>query len=306
MPPPQGFVNLDKPAGITSRKAGDAVARCFGRKLAAGHAGTLDPAATGVLPVAIGGATRLLEFLAGLDKEYRGTVRLGLATDTDDAQGRPLGEERPVEVSRGEVEAALDSFRGEVMQRPPDFSAIKRGGRAAHKLARGGGKPRLEPRPAVYRELELLRFEPPEVEVRTLVSKGTYIRALARDLGEKLGCGGHLAALRRTRVGGFSIESAVALDDLRALAAGERAGERLLPAREALPGLSCLTAGDELLRSIRRGQRRPLADFAASAETAPAGARCLLLDAAGRALALAEVVDAGDGELLVQPRKRIR
>jgi tRNA pseudouridine55 synthase len=291
---------------MTSRRAGQAVARCLGRKLAAGHAGTLDPAATGVLPVAIGGATRLVELLAGLEKEYRGTVRLGWATDTDDAQGRPLGEECPVEVSREEVEAALGSFRGEVMQRPPDFSAIKRAGRAAHRLARGGGKPELEPRPAVYRELELLRFEPPEVEVRALVSKGTYIRALARDLGKKLGCGGHLAALRRTRAGSLSIEDAVGLDELRALAAGGRAGERLLPAREALPGLPCLTAGDELLRSIRRGQRRPLADFAASAEAPPAGARCLLLDAAGRALALAEIVDAGDGELLVQPRKRIR
>ncbi len=305
IPPPQGFVNLDKPAGITSRRAGDSVARCLGKKLTAGHAGTLDPAATGVLPVAIGGATRLVELLAGLDKEYRGTVRLGFATDTDDGQGRPLGEERPVEVSREEVEAALNSFRGDVMQRPPDFSAIKRGGRTAHKLARGGAKPQLEPRPAVYHELEVLRFEPPDVEVHTLVSRGTYIRALARDLGEKLGCGGHLSALTRTRVGDFRLEAAVKLADLRTLAMADRAGEALIPARDALPHLACLTASDELLRSVRRGQQRPIEDFELSGQRPAIGGRCLIVDACGRALSLGEFV-AGDDEAMVQPRRRIR
>jgi len=304
--PPQGFVNLDKPAGLTSRRAAESAARCFGRKLAAGHAGTLDPAATGVLPVAIGGATRLTELLAGADKEYRGAVRLGLATDTDDAEGRPLGEARPVDVSREDVEKALAAFRGELLQRPPDFSAIKRGGRTAHKLARSGEKPRLEPRPAVYHQLELLSFEPPLLELRALVAKGTYIRALARDLGEKLGCGGHLASLVRTRAGSFALEDAVGLDELRALAAEGRAEEKLLSAREALPGLACLTAGEEMLRSVKRGQARPVTEFALSGNAPNEGERCLIVDASGRGLALAEIRTAESGELLVQPRKRIR
>jgi tRNA pseudouridine55 synthase len=304
--PPQGFVNLDKPAGMTSRRAAETAARCFGRKLTAGHAGTLDPAATGVLPVAIGGATRLTELLAEEDKEYRGAVRLGLTTDTDDAEGRALGEERPVGVSRAEVEEALASFRGEILQRPPDFSAIKRRGQAAHKLARRGESPGLEPRPAVYRELELLSFEPPDVKVRALVAKGTYIRALARDLGEKLGCGGHLASLVRTRAGSFALSDAVGLDELRALAAEGRAEERLLPAREALSDFACLTADGPLVRHVKRGQALPLSEFAAEGPAPGAGARCLVVEPSGRALSLAELVSAGDGTVLVQPRKRIR
>jgi tRNA pseudouridine55 synthase len=291
---------------MTSRRAAERVGRCFARGLRVGHAGTLDPAATGVLPVAVGGATRLTELLAEADKEYRGRVRLGVATDTDDAQGRPLGEERPVDVSREEVEEALNLFRGEILQRPPDFSAVKRGGRAAHKLARSGERPRLEPRPAVYRELELLSFDPPLLELRALVSKGTYIRALARDLGERLGCGGHLASLVRTRAGPFALDDSVGLEELRALAAEGRAGERLLRAREALPDLACVTVGEQLIRDVRRGQSRPLAEFGVAGAGPQAGARCLVVEPSGRAVCLAEILAGEDGALLVQPRKRIR
>ncbi len=306
MTPPQGFVNLDKPAGITSRRAGETAARCFGRGVAAGHAGTLDPAATGVLPVAVGGATRLVDLIASVDKEYRGVIRLGLDTDTDDAEGKPLGPEVPVGVGRAEAERALRDFLGEVMQRPPRFSAVKRGGRAAHKLARAGKDPGLEPRPAVYRELEMLRFDPPELEVRALVGKGTYIRALARDLGAKLGCGGHLLSLRRTRVGSFAVGDAVSLERLKEMAAAGRAGEALISAGVALPEASRLTVNDPgSVRTIRRGGRLPLGAFAASGPEPEPGRPVLVLDAAGRALALGEVVT-GEAGAMLQPRKRIR
>ncbi len=306
IPPPQGFVNLDKPAGISSRRASDVVSRCLGRA-PAGHAGTLDPAAGGVLPVAVGGATRLVHLLAEADKAYRARVRLGLATDTDDATGRPLGPQRPVDATRAELEAALGSFRGEVLQRPPDFSAVKRGGRAAHRRARAGEKVELEPRPAVYYELELVSFDPPELELAARVSKGTYIRALARDLGEKLGCGGHLAALTRTRAGSFTLESAVGLEALRRLAAEGRAAEALIPAREALPELAALTAGsDALRRAAARGRAEPLAAFGLQGPAPAPGARCLIVTPAGRALALAEIVAGEGGRDRVQPRRRIR
>jgi tRNA pseudouridine55 synthase len=304
--PPQGFVNLDKPAGLTSRKASDLVGRLFGR-VETGHAGTLDPLATGVLPVAVGGATRLAELVSGADKEYLGRVRLGLATDTDDADGRPLGPERPVTASRPEVETALAGFRGEVLQRPPDYSALKRGGRAAHELARAGQPAELEPRPAVYRELELLAWEPPELELRARVSKGTYIRALARDLGERLGCGGHLVALRRTRAGAFRVEEAVTLVHLEELAAEGRAGEALLPAAAALPELVRLAAREErALYDLAKGRALPLAGFETSGAEPRAGALGLALDSEGRAVCLAELVAGPDGALLVQPRKRLR
>ncbi len=306
IPAPQGFVNLDKPVGISSRRASDITARCFGRA-PAGHAGTLDPAASGVLPVAVGGATRLVHLLSEADKEYRARVRLGLATDTDDATGRPLGAEKPVDVSRQAVEAALDAFRGEVLQRPPDFSAIKRGGRAAHKKARAGERVDLAPRPAVYHELELLDFDPPELELAARVSKGTYIRALARDLGERLGCGGHLCALVRTRVGSFSLEESIGLDELRKLAAEGRAAEGLLSAREGLPQLIALTAADDALRrSAARGIPEPLAAFGFEGPEPMAGEPCLVVAPDGRALALAELVAGEDGVARVQPRKRIR
>jgi tRNA pseudouridine55 synthase len=306
IPPPQGFVNLDKPAGMNSRKASDLVGRLFGR-VETGHAGTLDPLATGVLPVAVGGATRLAELVAGADKEYLGRVRLGLATDTDDADGRPLGPALPASFPRAEVEAALAGFRGEVLQRPPDYSALKRGGRPAHQLARAGRPAELEARPATYHEIELLAWEPPELELRARVAKGTYIRALARDLGERLGCGGHLVALRRTRAGAFRVEEAVTLERLEAMAAEGRAGEALLSAAAALPELVSLVPHEErAIYDLGKGRAAALAGFATSGAEPRAGAQGLVLDADGRAVCLVELVAGPEGALAVQPRKRLR
>lgn len=309
MPVAQGFVNLDKPVGLPSRRATELVSRCFGRA-PAGHAGTLDPLASGVLPVALGAATRLVELLLDAEKEYRAVVRLGADTDTDDAAGRPLGPARPVAASAADVERALAGFRGRVSQRPPRYSALKLSGRPAYALARAGRPAEPAARQVEFRELRLLGYAPPDAELFARVSRGTYLRSLARDLGAALGCGGHLAALVRTRVGGFRAEEAVGLDRLRELAAAGRAAEVLLTPASALPDLPLLTARDEpTRRRVREGRRVPLAEFTAAGAQAAAGGRCLVLDARGRLVALGEVVAAGaeDGPsaLAVQPRRRL-
>jgi tRNA pseudouridine55 synthase len=315
---PQGFVNLDKPSGIPSRRATDLVGRHF-RGAAVGHAGTLDPMASGVLPVAVGGAARLVELLHDADKEYRATVRLGRATDTDDATGAPLGGDRPVIATREDAERALAAFRGTVQQRPPRYSALKRDGRAAYELARAGEPVELEPRPVTFHELELLGWAPPDLELRARVSRGTYLRALARDLGEALGCGGHLAALVRTRVGSLRIEDAVSLERLKEL--GPAA---LLPVRRVFPELAVLVAPDDRTRrEVLQARPLPLERFAvdgraptsfaeasevseAEARRRPvAGERCLVLEASGLALFLAECAAGDDGALLVRPRKKL-
>jgi len=297
---PQGFVNLDKPLGMTSRRATDLAARFF-RGAPAGHAGTLDPLATGVLPVAVGGAARLVELLHDADKEYRARVRLGQATDTDDATGRLLGEARPVTATGADVERALGAFRGAVMQRPPKFSALKREGRAAYELARAGEDADLQPRPVTFHELRLIAYQAPDVELAARVSRGTYLRALARDLGEALGCGGHLAALVRTRVGALRIEEAVSLERLREL--GPAA---LLPVRRVFPELAALAVADEKTRrEVLQGKPLAVERFAADGRLPAAGERCLVLDGSGLALFLAECLAGEAGALRIQPRKRL-
>ena len=223
MPPAEGgldgLVVLDKPAGLTSQAVVSACRRRLGVRKA-GHAGTLDPMATGVLVVGLGKATRLLGYLSGHDKTYEATIRLGRATSTDDAEGEPLGE--PVDATGlGDeaIRAAMAVYRGDIVQRPSSVSAIKVGGRRAYALARAGEAVELAARPVSVHRYDLLerRDEAPFVDLRVAVecSSGTYIRALARDLGADLGVGGHLTALRRTRVGAFDVSAAVALEAVR-------------------------------------------------------------------------------------------
>lgn len=236
-----GFLNIDKPAGLTSHDVVARVRRLVGRGVKVGHAGTLDPMATGVLPVALGSATRLIEYLADAQKGYRGVVRLGQVTATDDAEGEIL-EERPIPaLDAGQIEAALAPFRGPIMQVPPIYSALHHAGRRLYDLARAGEHVELPPRPVTIYRLELVPDptddeqgtthhaplsstatapgHPDAAALRTLTidvecSKGTYIRALARDIGARLGCGAHLAGLRRTQVGAFLVGAATPLADL--------------------------------------------------------------------------------------------
>lgn len=208
-----GLVVVDKPAGWTSHDVVAKLRGVFGQRRV-GHAGTLDPDATGVLLVGLGRATRLLRFLQEAGKEYEGRVAFGVATDTLDAAGTVL-ERREMPVTRAEIDAVLGRFRGDIHQVPPMVSALKVGGRRLHELAREGTEVERAPRPVHIASLEVLDLEPgpfPVASIRVACSSGTYIRTLAADLGAALGGCAHLAALRRTRVGSFTLAEARPLD----------------------------------------------------------------------------------------------
>lgn len=211
-----GIINLDKPAGITSARAVDAVKRLLPRKTKIGHAGTLDPFATGVLLLLVGKGTKLCERLMGQPKEYIAMVRLGATTATDDPESP---EEIPPDsrpCTREQVNALLPEYVGQIMQTPPVFSAMKVAGRRAYDLARRGAEVQLEPRPVQVYELEVLSFEWPLLTLRVRCGRGTYIRSLARDMGRQLSGGGYLTQLRRTRIGDFDVGQAVSLEKLKA------------------------------------------------------------------------------------------
>ena len=237
--PVHGWVVLDKPQGMTSTQAVGIVRRLFTAQKA-GHAGTLDPLATGVLPIALGEATKTVPFAVDGSKIYRFSVRWGVETDTDDAEGVAVATcaERP---SRLQIEALLPQFIGEVMQAPPAYSAIKVDGERAYDLARSGSPAMLEARPVVIDRLELIAMPQGDVAVfEAECGRGTYVRALARDMGRILGCRGHVADLRRTRVGSFTDEVATSLEGLQAAAGQDGEGaitSLLLPIEAALEDL---------------------------------------------------------------------
>jgi tRNA pseudouridine55 synthase len=213
---PTGFLVVDKPEGISSMGAVAAVKRrfrWFGR-IRAGHGGTLDPLATGVLVIGVGTATRMLERVVSADKEYRTLVDLSAFTTTDDREGERTEVLVPAAPSESIVLEALERFRGEVRQRPPAFSAIKVRGRRAYRLARSGEAPEMPERIVRIDQVDLIAYRWPFVELRIACGKGTYIRSIARDLGTSLGTGGHCASLRRTAVGVFTESIAHPLDDL--------------------------------------------------------------------------------------------
>ncbi|HVY39635.1 MAG TPA: tRNA pseudouridine(55) synthase TruB [Polyangia bacterium] len=248
-----------------------------------GHGGTLDPLASGVLPVCIGEATKLAPFLLDAEKAYEFTVRFGVETDTDDAGGRVTATADASGLDAAAVEAALGAFRGAISQVPPAYAAIKREGRALYDYARAGETIEVAPRAVTIFALELVAFDGPgQVALRVHCSKGTYVRALARDLGRALGAGGHVTALRRTRSGPFALDRARPLDQvLAALASGAELG--LVSLADALVHLPAVTADDALARRLRAGQR-----VAWSALTDAPPGRVRVLDPSGELIAVAE------------------
>lgn len=247
-----GVLLLDKPAGITSHTAVQRVRRLLQARKA-GHTGTLDPLATGLLPVCLGEATKFSHGLLDADKTYHATIRLGVTTGTGDLEGAVAGR-AAVAVDETQVHAALDRFVGEILQVPPMYSALKRGGKPLYKLARAGQVLPREPRRIVIRALTLARFSPPDLEVSVTCSKGTYVRVLAEDIGRELGCGGCLAGLRRTAVGDFSAPSdLVTLEALEALEPKGRLA-LLLPADALLATLPRLDLGSSEARQLQHGQ----------------------------------------------------
>ena len=229
-----GVLLIDKPSGPTSH---DVVARIrrATRERGIGHTGTLDPRASGLLPLVLGKATRLASLLSGSDKTYEATVCLGVNTDTDDADGAPLGEPVATLPDDAAVDLALESFRGEIAQVPPAHSAKRIGGKKAYELARRAEPVALAPVTVTVRTLDRLARDGDRVELRVTASAGFYVRALARDLGARLGCGAHLAALRRTRSGHFDVAGAISLEAAEQLGAGLE--DRLIRAEDALPHL---------------------------------------------------------------------
>lgn len=210
-----GILILDKPVGFSSNGALQKV-RWLLNSDKGGHTGSLDPLATGVLPLCFGEATKFSRYLLDADKTYEADVRLGVTTDTGDAEGQVL-ETRPVAVDTGDVEDVLPRFRGDILQVPPMYSALKQDGQPLYKLARAGEVVERKARPVHIGELEILSLEDGLLRLRVSCSKGTYIRTLAEDIGRELGCGAHVAGLRRTVAGPFGLERSVGLDELIAL-----------------------------------------------------------------------------------------
>jgi tRNA pseudouridine55 synthase len=245
-----GFLLLDKPVGVSSFQALHPLKRIF-RGLKVGHAGTLDPAASGLLLVGVGGGTRLLEYLEGLPKTYTFLVRFGLDSDTYDMDGKVSGSPA-TDLAREAVEAALAAFRGAILQAPPAYSAIKIKGERAYDLARAGETVALPPRSVRVHALELLSFEGGVGNLRMTCSKGTYVRSLAHDLGAALGCGAVADAIRRTAIGPFHVEGSVAPEILAAASAG--AALPLLPPESAVAHLPAAILAPHRLVALRDGR----------------------------------------------------
>lgn len=282
----EGVLNLDKPPGVTSRDIVNRVARLLPKKVKAGHAGTLDPLATGVLVICVGPATRLIEYVQRMGKTYRSTFRLGATSDTHDVDGVVIPSVDPRIPGLAEIEAALATQTGEVMQLPPAYSALKIEGRRAYELARAGEAVELAPRPVRIDEIRILAYEWPRLDVEVRCGSGTYIRSIARDLGESLGCGAVMESLARTRIGVFDQAEAADPGELdRDALAG-----LLRPALDAVAHLPRVTLDDAALADVLLGRKVP-------GEAEP-GAEIALIGPDGRLVALGEA----DG-LLVQPRK---
>ena len=291
-----GVLIIDKPAGLTSHDVVNRIRRILGQR-SVGHLGTLDPMATGVLPLVTGNFTRLAQFYISSDKTYEGTVRFGFCTDTYDAEGEPTSEPASVNLARDAVESAIARFRGVIQQTPPPFSAKKIKGVPAYKLARKKKEVMLEPVQVEIKELEVLGVDVDRMRFRARVSSGTYMRSIAHDLGKSLGCGAHLETLRRTTVAEFAIADAHALEELEESAGksevflaartnelqdSDRSGERpvgtlepppdtlqplhelFIHPRKLLPLMPCVTADELTAARIRAGRPVNLSELSSA------------------------------------------
>ena len=255
---------IHKPAGMTSHDVVSRVRHVTGEQ-SVGHLGTLDPMATGVLPLVLGRFTRLAQFYNDADKRYQGVIHFGLATDTYDAEGSPTEPEQPVNFGLDELRAAARQFTGVIDQLPPPFSAKKIAGVPAHRLARKGKPVELKPRQVEVKELEILSWDSRRAQFKAWVSSGTYLRSLAHDLGQKLGPGAHLAQLERTAVREFSIEEAHSLEALEQAMRSGSLDELCLHPRLVLPEFPAVSAPPESAAKIRHGGAVNLPEFSKAA-----------------------------------------
>jgi tRNA pseudouridine55 synthase len=292
-----GLLVIDKPRGMSSREAVNGVQSWFPAGTRIGHTGTLDPLATGVLVLCLGKATRLAEYVREQTKVYHTRIRLGARSDSADAEG----DITPVNVTavpeESDVRRSLAHFTGRIEQVPPAFSAIKVAGQRAYKLARRGHDPPLKARPVQVDRIDLLAYAYPQLEIQVSCGEGTYIRSLARDIGERLGCGGYVETLRRLKVGSFGVEDALTLD-----ARAEAAWARLLPLGAAFDGPT-LTLDDDSIRKLQQGQS--IVTPASEAETCAPGERMAVFARDGELAAICAAERDGERSVLLRPLKVI-
>jgi tRNA pseudouridine55 synthase len=258
-----GVLIIDKPAGFTSHDVVNRVRRIL-RERSVGHLGTLDPQATGVLPLVLGNFTRLAQFYTSSEKTYEGVIRFGFSTDTYDACGQPTGSAQAVTLSMEQVQELAQTFHGVIDQMPPAFSAKKINGVPAYKLARKQQNVCLKSVPVEVKEFEILSFDGERASFRARVGSGTYMRSIAHDMGQRLGCGGHLEALRRTSAGEFEAPDAYTLENLERAASSDQLEEALIHPRRLLPQFPCVTANEEMAFRIRSGRAVNLPELSAA------------------------------------------
>ena len=249
-----GVLVVDKPVGMTSHDVVEAIRRGTGIRRA-GHTGTLDPRASGVLVILIGPAVRLSEYVSASDKRYQAIIRLGSSTDTFDAEGKFTRTNEPVNATEEQFEKILKTFEGEIEQTPPPYSAVKVGGRRAYDMARQGEEVELAPRKIQVHHLEVLEWAPPEVVVDVHCSSGTYVRSLANDIGTQLGTGAYLVGLRRTKSGRFSLRDATPLRKLQEAFTAGNWYQFLIPAAEALTDVPAVELNPDDVEEVRHGHR---------------------------------------------------
>lgn len=248
-----GVLIIDKPTGLTSHDVVNRVRRLLGEK-SVGHLGTLDPLATGVLPLVIGNLTRLAQFYTSSEKTYEGTIRFGFSTDTYDAEGEPTGPAQAVNLSLDRVRELASRFQGMIEQIPPPFSAKKIQGVPAYKLARKHAEVSLKPVRVEIKQFEILRFENDRATFHARVASGTYMRSVAHDMGQLAGCGAYLELLRRTAVGEFELSDAQTLEELDAAVRTGRTEDLFIHPRKLLPQFPSVTANEEMSARIRTGR----------------------------------------------------
>jgi tRNA pseudouridine55 synthase len=290
-----GVLVVDKPVGMTSHDVVQAIRGGTGLRRA-GHTGTLDPRASGVLVILVGPAVRLSEFVSASDKRYQAIIRLGSTTDTFDADGKFTHSDEPVNVTEEQFEKVLSTFIGEIEQTPPPYSAVKVQGRKAYEMARQGEEVDLAPRKITVHHLEVLEWAPPEVVIDVHCSSGTYVRSLANDLGTALGCGAYLVGLRRTKSGRFSLRDATPLRKLQEAFHAGNWYQYLIPAAEALAEWPAVELNPDEVEDVRHGHR-----VKAAAEAQPGMVRGVSTQ--GELVALMDLVTGESGGPEWQPKK---
>ena len=290
-----GALVVDKPVGMTSHDVVQAIRNGTNLRRA-GHTGTLDPRASGVLVILVGPAVRLSEYVSASDKRYQAIIRLGSSTDTFDAEGMVTPTVDPVNVTEAQFEEALKTFIGEIEQTPPPYSAVKVQGRKAYEMAREGEEVELAPRKITVHHLEVLEWTPPEVVIDVHCSSGTYVRSLANDLGVMLGCGAYLVGLRRTKSGRFSLRDAVPLRKLQEAFTAGNWYQYLIPAAEALGDWPAVELNPDEVEGVRHGHRVKV--VGEPTETKVRG-----VSTQGELVALMELTINEDGSREWQPKK---